>query len=72
MRGLRKVTPALVQPVEYLKVGIREDDRKGVVRAPTLQIPGDIYAAFAIEKARRVRHFMTGQRNRTVVGDEEG
>jgi hypothetical protein len=70
-RGLRKVTaPALLQPLEYLKVRIRKDDRQGVIGAPPLEVPGDVDTTFSVEKARRVGNFMAGHCRRSVIGDE--
>ena len=51
-------TPALLQPLEDSKVGIRENDCEAMVWTSALQIAGDIDATFSIEKARRIRNFM--------------
>ncbi|OLC41885.1 MAG: hypothetical protein AUH75_05395 [Gemmatimonadetes bacterium 13_1_40CM_4_65_7] len=63
-------TPALPQPLEGLKVGIREDDLQSVVRTSALQVSDDIDATFSIEKARSIGHFMAGHSQKTIVRHE--
>src|ERR1700737_3010877 len=64
-------TPPPLQPLECLKVCIGKDDRQGVVGTATLQVPSDVDATFSVEKACRIRNFVTGYYGGVVFRTEE-
>jgi len=60
-----------VQPLQDLKVSVREDDGQTVVRSSALQISGDADATFSVEETSRVCNFIVGHVRNSPVSNEE-